>query len=116
MVSELLRIVETENSKRKKKSAAAAKAERAKQAEIAQDARTKVKSNREKKENGKEKGDGQGKEQAPARLYYWRPRTNERRQGRGQYRYVGEEKAIVNYGQFTTHVGLEQLELVEKKK
>jgi DNA mismatch repair protein MutS2 len=27
-----------------------------------------------------------------------------------------KKKAVINYGQFTTHVGLEQLELVEKGK
>ena len=29
---------------------------------------------------------------------------------------IKKEKAIVNYGMFTTHVPLEQLELVEAKK
>src|SRR5680860_288149 len=55
LVSELLQIVETENSKRKKKSATVAKAERVKQAEVAQEARNKVKDIREEKKVEKKK-------------------------------------------------------------
>ena len=49
LVSELLRIVETENSKRKKKTAKEAKAERAKKAQVAQEVQKEVKVIREKK-------------------------------------------------------------------
>lgn len=116
LVSELLRIVETENSKRKKKSAAQAKAERAKKAEVAAEARKEVQVVRQKKKKEQRKADIQEKNK-PLPVFKIGDRVR-MRDGKavGSIDSLEKKKAIVNYGQFTTHVGLEKLELVEKKK
>ncbi|MDT7830579.1 DNA mismatch repair protein MutS [Pricia sp. S334] len=115
LVSELLRIVETENSKRKKKSAAAAKAERTKHAEVAQEARSKVKHIREKKKVAKKKAVIKERNK-PLPVFKIGDRVR-LKDGKavGSIDTLEKKKAIVNYGQFKTHVGLEQLELVGKK-
>ena len=116
LVSELLQIVETENSKRKKKSAAVAKAERIKQAEVAQEARSKVKDIREEKKIQRKKAVIKEKNQPlPVLKIGDRVRMKDGK-AVGSIDTLEKKKAIVNYGQFTTHVGLEQLELVERKK
>ena len=116
LVSELLQIVETENSKRKKKSAAVAKAERIKQAEVAQEARSKVKGIREEKKIQRKKAVIKEKNQPlPVLKIGDRVRMKDGK-AVGSIDTLEKKKAIVNYGQFTTHVGLEQLELVERKK
>lgn len=116
LVSELLHIVETENSKRKKKSAAAAKADRIKQAEVAQEARNEVKVIREEKKIEKKKAIVNEKNK-PLPVFKIGDRVR-MKDGKavGSIDTLEKKKAIVNYGQFTTHVGLEQLELVEKVK
>ena len=116
LVSELIQIVETENSKRKKKSAAVAKAERLKQAEIAQEARIKVKDIREEKKVERKKAIIK-EENKPLPSFKIGDRVR-MQDGKavGSIDTIEKKKAIVNYGQFTTHVGLEQLELVERKK
>lgn len=116
LVSELLRIVETENSKRTKKSAAAVKAERAKKAKVAQDALKEVKVIREEKKIEKTKAKVQEKDK-PLPIFKIGDRVR-MKEGKavGSIDSLEKKKAVVNYGQFTTHVGLEQLELVERGK
>lgn len=116
LVSELLRIVETENSKRKKKSANEAKAERAKQVQIAQEAQKEVKVIREKKKVEKKKANGKEKNKPkPVLRIGDRVRLYDGK-AVGSIDSLEKNKAIVNYGVFTTNVSVDQLELVEAKK
>lgn len=116
LISELLQIVESENSKRKKKSAAVAKAESVKQAEVAQEARNKVKDIREEKIVEKKQAIIAEKNK-PLPIFKVGDRVRlQDGKAVGSIDSIEKKKAIVNYGQFTTHVGMEQLELVERKK
>ena len=116
LISQLIQIVETENSKRKKKSAVVAKAQRVKQAEVAQEARSKAKHIREQKKT-EEKNNRLKEKNKPLPVYTLGDRVR-MKDGKaiGSIDSIKKNKAVVNYGQFTTHVSLEQLELVERKK
>ena len=111
LVSELLRIVETENSKRKKKPASQAKAERVKKAEITKEVQEKVKVIRQKKkiENKKAVINEKNKPR-PVFKVGDRVRLFEGK-AVGSIDSLEKNKAIVNYGMFTTNVSVEQLEL-----
>ena len=116
LVSELLRIVETENSKRKKKTANQAKAERSKKEQVAQEVQKEVKVIREKKAVQKQKAVVAEKNKPkPVFKVGDRVRMHDGK-AVGSIDSLEKGKAIVNYGMFTTNVSVEQLELVEKKK
>ncbi|SNR45025.1 DNA mismatch repair protein MutS2 [Maribacter sedimenticola] len=116
LVSELLRIVETENSKRKKKTANEAKAERAKKAKVAQEVQKEVKVIRENKKVAKKKAIAKEKNK-PKPVFKIGDRVR-MLDGKsvGSIDSLEKGKAIVNYGIFTTNVSVDQLELVERKK
>lgn len=116
LVSELLRIVETENSKRKKKTANQAKAERSKKAQVTQEVQKEVKVIREKKKVEKKKA--VIKEQNKPRPVFKIGDRVRMTDGKavGSIDKLEKRKAIVNYGIFTTNVSVDQLELVERKK
>jgi DNA mismatch repair protein MutS2 len=116
LVSELLRIVETENSKRKKKSAAQANVERQKKLETAQEVQKKVKVIREKKKTDSRKAKLKEKNK-PRPVFKIGDRVR-MYDGRavGSIDKLEKNKAVVNYGMFTTNVSVDQLELVETKK
>lgn len=116
LVSELLRIVETENSKRKKKTAKEAKAERAKKAQVAQEVQKEVKVIREKKKEEKKKAIVKEKNK-PRPVFKVGDRVR-MQDGKavGSIDSLEKGKAIVNYGMFTTNVSVDQLELVQAKK
>ncbi|WP_276166795.1 endonuclease MutS2 [Zobellia alginiliquefaciens] len=116
LVSELLRIVETENSKRKKKTANQAKAERAKKAKVVQEVQEKVKVIREKKIVEKKKAVIKEKNK-PRPIFKVGDRVR-MQDGKavGSIDTLEKNKAIVNYGIFTTNVSVDQLELVERVK
>ena len=116
LVSELLRIVETENSKRKKKSAAQAKAERAKKAQVAQEVQKEVKVIRQKRKVERKK-DRIKEKNKPKPVFKVGDRVR-LIDGKavGSIDKLERGKAIVNYGIFTTSVSIEQLEPVEGKK
>ena len=116
LVSELLRIVETENSKRKKKSATQAKIERQKKVETAQEVQKEVKIIREEKKIEKKKaGSKQKNKPKPVFKIGDRVRMFDGR-AVGSIDRLEKNKAVVNYGMFTTNVSVDQLELVEVKK
>lgn len=116
LVSELLRIVETENSKRKKKSAAQAKIERQKKAATAKEVQKEVKVIREKKKVEKKKSVANNKPKPrPVLKVGDRVRLFDGR-AIGSIDKIEKNKAVVNYGMFTTNVSVDQLELVEAKK
>ena len=116
LVSELLRIVETENSKRKKKTANQAKVERSKKAQVAQEVQREVKVIREKKKVEKKKAIIEEKHK-PKTVFKLEDRVR-MTDGKavGSIDKLEKGKAIVNYGMFTTNVSVDQLELVERKK
>ena len=114
LVSELLRIVEIENSKRKKKTANEAKQERSKKAQITQEVQKKIKvihkKNEKKKTFVKEKN-------KPKPIFKIDDRVR-MIEGKaiGSIDKIEKGKAVVNYGMFTTNVSVDKLELVERKK
>jgi DNA mismatch repair protein MutS2 len=116
LVSELLRLVETENSKRKKKTANQAKAERSKKVQVAQEVQKEVKVIREKKQVAKKKAVHKEKNK-PRPVFKIDDRVR-MRDGKavGTIDKLEKGKAVVNYGMFTTNVSVDQLELVERKK
>lgn len=116
LVSELLRLVETENSKRKKKSANEIKVEKQKKAKTEQEVVRKVAVIREKKKVQKKKAEvkAQHKPQ-PVFKIGDRVRLFDGK-AVGSIDSLEKNKAIVNYGIFTTNVSVEQLELVEAKR
>jgi DNA mismatch repair protein MutS2 len=116
LVSELIRIVETENSKRKKKSANPAKAERVKKAQVAQEVQKEVKVIRQKKKVAKKKAIIKEKNKPrPVFKIGDRVRMSDGK-AVGSIDKLEKGKAVVNYGMFTTNVSVDQLELVERKK
>lgn len=116
LVSELLRIVETENSKRKKKTSKQARAERQKQELVEQEAQQKIKKIRKQKEV-KIKKEAARQKNKPRPVF----RVGDRvrlvdGKAVGSIDRVEKNKAVVNYGIFTTNVSIDQLELVEALK
>ena len=116
LVSELLRIVETENSKRKKKSSKVDKAERSKKAQVAQEVQKEVKIIRQKRKVENKKAATKEKNR-PRPVFKVGDRVR-LMDGKavGSIDSLEKNKAIVNYGIFTTNVSVEQLELVESAK
>lgn len=116
LIAELLRIVETENSKRKKKSPKEVKVEKEKKVKVTQEVQEKVAVIREKKKKEKKK---------KAIIEKNKPRPIFKIGDRvrlfdgkavGSIDSLEKNKAIVNYGLFTTNVNVDKLELVEAKK
>ena len=115
LMSELFRLVQIENSKRKKVTAKQAKAEKAKEKQVKQEAEKKVEVIRKKKKDAKEKE--KNKPVAPKAILKVgdRVRMNDGR-AVGTIDKFEKGKAIVNYGMFTTNVNIDVLELVEAVK
>ncbi|MBU2996370.1 DNA mismatch repair protein MutS [Cellulophaga baltica] len=116
LVSELLRIVETENSKRKKKSAQQVKIEKIKKAKVAQEVIKKVEVIREEKKVEKKKKIVQEKNKPAVALKIGDRVRMVDGKAVGSIDKLEKKKAVVNYGIFTTNVNVDQLELVERKK
>ena len=116
LISELLRIVETENSKRKKKGAEELKQEKSRKEKATKEAIQEVRKIRKQKAQKKNK---QAKEAAqkprPVLRVGDRVRLTDSKSV-GSIDSIEKNKAIVNYGQFTTNVSLDKLELVEAIK
>lgn len=114
LVSELLRIVETENSKRKKQSDRSAKAGKEKKEQLATEVHQEVKRIRKQKKAIKKQQTPESKQQPrPVFEVGDRVRLTDGR-AVGSIDSLEKNKAVVNYGQFTTNVSVDQLELVEK--
>ncbi|HLT50836.1 MAG TPA: hypothetical protein VKZ93_02700 [Arenibacter sp.] len=115
MVSELLRIVETENSKRKKQAPKEVKAQKERKANVEQEVTHKIEVIREKKKVEKKQAEVVEKNK-PRPIFKVGDRVR-LTDGKavGSIDSLEKNKAIVNYGIFTTNVSVEQLELVEKK-
>lgn len=118
LISEILRIVETENSKRKEESAAVKKKERAKKKVVESEVQKQVELIRERKQKEKTEKTAKDKvaqQQRPALKVGDRVRLLDGK-AVGSIDVIEKNKATVNYGIFTTKVSLDQLELVEAKK
>tara|TARA_R110002051_G_scaffold325867_1_gene432579 strand:- start:117696 stop:119885 length:2190 start_codon:yes stop_codon:yes gene_type:complete len=116
LVSELLRIVETENSKRQKKSVQQVKIEKQKKVAVEKEVTQKVEVIREeKKKEKKVKAFVEKNKPKPTFKLGDRVRMLDGK-AVGSIDKLEKNKAIVNYGMFTTNVSINQLELVEAKK
>ena len=116
LISEFLKIVEVENSKRKKQSVKERKIKKTKEQKVVKEVTEKVKVIREKKKEEKKKEE---------KIIQNKPKVTLKVGDRvrmidgksvGTIDTIEKEKAIVNYGIFTTNVTLDQLEFVERSK
>jgi DNA mismatch repair protein MutS2 len=116
LIAEFLKIIEMENSKRKKVSPKEKKVEKAKEKKVMQEAEKKVEEIRKKK---KEKQEKEIKEEVAKPKPVLKVGDRVRMQdGKavGSIDSIEKENAKVNYGIFTTSVSVDQLELVQRKK
>ncbi|WP_127020496.1 endonuclease MutS2 [Flagellimonas beolgyonensis] len=116
LISELLRIVETENSKRKKTTAKKTKEKQQEQQQVAQELEQQIKKVRVEKKIKKKK-EIQAEKNKPRPVFKVGDRVR-MMDGKavGSIDTLEKGKAVVNYGMFTTNVSVDQLELVEAKK
>lgn len=116
LISEMLRIVETENSKRKKTTAKKAKAQQEEKKQVAQELEQKIKKVRVEKKIKKKK-EIQAEKNKPRPVFKVGDRVR-LLDGKavGTIDTLEKGKAVVNYGMFTTNVSVDQLDLVEAKK
>ena len=114
LIAELLRLVETENAKRKRKTAAVSKKEREEKKKLNEEVKQDlVKVRREKK---KEKKENKIVEKAKPKLAVGDQVRLFDGRSVGSIDAIEKQKAIVNYGAFTTQVSLNLLELVQAVK
>lgn len=114
LMGELFRLVQIENSKRKKVSAKQAKVEKTKEKQVKQEAEKKVEVIRKKKKEAKLKAIPVEKPK-PVLKIGDRVRMHDGK-AIGSIDTLEKGKAIVNYGIFTTNVNVDLLELVEPLK
>lgn len=114
LMAELFRVVQIENSKRKKMSAKQKRAEKAEENQIKQEAEKKVNIIRKKKKTAKKK-EVVFQNPKPILKVGDRVRMHDGR-AVGSIDTIEKNKATVNYGLFITNVSLDLLELVEAKK
>jgi len=115
LMSELFKLVQIENSKRKRTSAKQKKVEKAKEEKVKQEVEKKVEVIRKKKEAEKQKAALQPPKPKPILKVGDRVRMEDGR-AIGSIDKIEKNKAVVNYGMFTTNVNIDQLELVESVK
>jgi DNA mismatch repair protein MutS2 len=114
LMDELFKLVQIENSKRKKLSAKVKNVQKAKEQKVIKEAEKTVEVIRQKKKAAKVKV-----EAAPQPKAIFKIGDRVRLQdGKavGSIDKLEKNKAIINYGVFTTNVGVDQLELVERVK
>jgi DNA mismatch repair protein MutS2 len=114
LMADLFKVVQIENSKRKKVSAKQKKAEKVKETQIKQEAEKKVDVIRKKKKEAKKKEVTVEKPKPILRVGD-RVRMHDGR-AIGSIDTIEKGKAIVNYGMFTTNINIDLLELVEARK
>ncbi|MDY8136313.1 endonuclease MutS2 [Aquimarina sp. 2201CG5-10] len=116
LINEFLKIVEVENSKRKKEPVKKRKAAKAKEQRIVKEVEKKVEVIREKKKEEK-KREEKIIEQKPKKILKIGDRVR-MIDGKsvGTIDNLEKGKAVVNYGIFTTNVAVDQLEFVERSK
>ncbi|WP_147676206.1 endonuclease MutS2 [Algibacter pacificus] len=114
LMGELFKMVQIENSKRKRVTAKEKKKVKAKEIQVKKEVEKKVEVIREKKKEAKKKAVEAPKPKAIIRLGD-RVRMQDGR-AVGTIDKIEKNKAVVNYGIFTTNVSIDQLELVEHVK
>ncbi len=114
LIAEFMKIVQIENSKRKKQTAKQANAEKAKEQAVKKEAEKHVEIIREKKKEAKVKAPEPVKPKVTLKVGD-RVRMFDGK-AVGSIDDIEKGKATVNYGMFTTNVSVDQLELVERKK
>ena len=114
LIEELFKVVQIENSKRKKVSPKVKKVLKAKEQKVIEEAEKTVEVIRQKKKAAKIKVEASPK-QKPIFKIGDRVRLQDGR-AVGSIDKLEKNKAIINYGMFTTNVSVEQLELVERVK
>ena len=114
LIAELLRIVETENAKRKRKTAAVARKDRAQKKKL--DEQVKKDLVKVRKEKKKQKKQVKVVEQPKPTLVVGDQVRLFDGRSVGSIDAIEKQKAIVNYGAFTTQVSLDLLELVKSAK
>lgn len=112
LIGELLQIVETENSKRRKKTAEEFKKERRAQEDTQKELMKEVSVVRDKKKEKNEKARKAPPKPRPVLKVGDRVRMQDGK-AVGDIEHIEKRKATVNYGIFTTLVSVDQLELVE---
>ncbi|WP_340073682.1 endonuclease MutS2 [Leptobacterium sp. I13] len=116
LIAEFLRIIETENSKRKKNTPKEKKEAKIKKQEISQEVTKKIAGIRKKKKQEKTKAVREEiNKPRPVLKIGDRVRLPDGK-AIGSIDIIKKNKAIVNYGLFTTSIDVGQLELVETKK
>ena len=114
LMAELFKLVQIENSKRKKQTVKQRKVEKAKETQVKKEADKKVEVIREKKKEAKKKAPVEEKPK-PILKPNDRVRMHDGR-AIGTIDKIEKNKAIVNYGLFTSNVSMDLLELVERGK
>ncbi|MFG6685888.1 DNA mismatch repair protein MutS [Mariniflexile sp. HNIBRBA6329] len=114
LMDELFKLVQIENSKRKKVTAKEKKVIKAKEEKVKQEAEKVVTVIREQKKEAKKKAIEKPKPKVTLKVGD-RVRMNDGR-AIGSIDKIEKNKAVVNYGIFTTNVSMDELELVEAKK
>ncbi len=115
LIAEFLKIVEIENSKRKKASAKEQKAKEIQKKEIIKEVSVQVEEIRKEKKAKKIKAATVVEKPKPILKVGDRVRMNDGK-AVGSIDKIEKNKAVVNYGVFTSTVNLDQLEFVEAKK
>ncbi|XCF04847.1 DNA mismatch repair protein MutS [Tamlana crocina] len=116
LMSELFKLVQIENSKRKRVSAKQKRVEKAKEKQVQQEVKKKVEVIRKKKKAEKSATE-HNKSEKPRHILKVGDRVRmEDGRAIGSIDKIEKNKAVVNYGMFTTNVSLDQLELVEAVK
>lgn len=114
LMAELFKLVQIENSKRKKVSVKEKKVAKQKEQQVQKEVEKKVEVIRKKKKAAKKK-EIETPKPRPMLKVGDRVRMEDGR-AIGTIDKLEKNKAVVNYGMFTTNVSVEQLELVEIKK
>ena len=116
LINEFIKIVEVENSKRVRQSAKQRNIQKAKKKKVTEEVEKKVKVIREKKKEEKKKEEKIEQQKPKVALKVGDRVRMIDGKSIGSIDSIEKEKAIVNYGIFTTNVALDQLEFVERKK
>lgn len=114
LIDELFKLIQIENSKRVKVTPKEKKVIKAKKKQVKQEVEKKVEVIREKKKEAKIKAIETPKPKPKLKVGD-RVRMNDGK-AIGSIDKIEKNKAVVNYGIFTTNVSVEELELVEAKK
>src|SRR5690606_1520340 len=113
LISDLLQLVETENSRRKKTTAKKVREKQEQQQEVAQELEQQIQVVREEKKAKKKKAiQAERDRPKPVLKVGDRVRLFDGK-AVGSIDSLEKGRAVVNYGMFTTQVGVDQLELVE---